>query len=202
MKNLKVWQKLALMGAVFMLPFAVVTGKMASSVNTLGVEFARQEIRGLNYYTPALTLLRDLQQHRGMAFALSSGDGSFKERLARKGADIDNDIKNVEDVDRRLDATLHTTKKWTAVSVACRALLNADVNLSRDDAFDRHTKVIGEVIALIAAVADASNLTLDPDIDSYYLMNVLIFQGPELSDSLAQARGLGTGLIAGRNTTP
>ena len=45
MKNLKVWQKLALMGAVFMLPFAAVTSKMTSSVNTLGVEFARQEIR-------------------------------------------------------------------------------------------------------------------------------------------------------------
>ncbi len=183
MKNLKVWQKLALMGTVFMLPFAVVTGKMASSVNTLGVEFARQEIRGLNYYTPALILLRDLQQHRGMAAALSSGDGAFQERVARKGADIENDIKTVSDVDRRLDSALHTTRKWTALSVACRALLNEDVNLSRDDTFERHTKVIEEVIALIAEVGDASNLTLDPDIDSYYLMNVLVFQGPELSDS-------------------
>jgi hypothetical protein len=53
-----------------MLPFAVVTSKMASSVNTLGVEFARQEIRGLIYYTPALTLLKDLQQHRGIGRCL------------------------------------------------------------------------------------------------------------------------------------
>ena len=41
MKNLKVWQKLALMGAVFMVPFAVVTYKMTSSVNALGTEFGR-----------------------------------------------------------------------------------------------------------------------------------------------------------------
>ena len=47
MRNLKAWQKLALMGAVFMLPFAVVTYKLASSINTLGVEAAQRELRGL-----------------------------------------------------------------------------------------------------------------------------------------------------------
>src|SRR5437879_11430948 len=62
MKHLNVWHKLALMGAVFILPFAVVTDKMVSSVNTLGTEFARREMLGLEYYTPLLKLLQDLQQ--------------------------------------------------------------------------------------------------------------------------------------------
>ena len=44
MRNLKAWQKLGLIGAISMLPFAVVSYKMASSINTLGVEFAQQEI--------------------------------------------------------------------------------------------------------------------------------------------------------------
>ena len=56
MQNLRVWQKLALMGAVFMLPFAGVTYKMTSSIQVLGVDFAEQELRGLEYYTPALAL--------------------------------------------------------------------------------------------------------------------------------------------------
>ena len=59
MRNLKAWQKLGLIGTISMLPFAVVTYKMASSINTLGVEFAQQEIRGLEYYTPLTTLLND-----------------------------------------------------------------------------------------------------------------------------------------------
>ena len=33
MRNLKMWQKLALMGAIFMIPFAGVTYQMASSIN-------------------------------------------------------------------------------------------------------------------------------------------------------------------------
>jgi methyl-accepting chemotaxis protein len=91
-RNLKVWQKLVVMGAVCMLPFAAITWRMVSSIDELGVEFARQEIRGLEYYRPLLTLLKDLQQHRGMAAAWLSGDASFKERLDSKGTDIENDI--------------------------------------------------------------------------------------------------------------
>src|SRR6266576_4812716 len=118
MKNLKVWQKLVLMGTVFMLPFAVVTYKMVSSINELGVEFARQEVRGLEYHAPLLALLKDLQQHRGMASAWLSGDASFKRKLADKSTEIENDLKIVDGVDRRLDGALQTSKKWSALSSA------------------------------------------------------------------------------------
>ena len=202
MKNLKVWQKLALMGAVFMLPFAIVTYTMVSSIDKLGIEFARQEIRGLEYYTPALTLLKDLQQHRGMAYALLHGDGSFKEPLASKGTEIENDIKKLDDVDQRLGSALHTTAKWSALSAASRDLLTKSQSLSADQSFEAHTKAIEGAVALISDAGDGSNLTLDPDLDSYYLMNVVIFQGPELSEMLAQARGLGTGMKASNSRAP
>ena len=77
MNKLRVWQKLAAMGAVLMLPFGVVTYKMTASINTLGTEFARQEIRGLEYYSPALALLKDLQRHLGTASAWLGGGASF-----------------------------------------------------------------------------------------------------------------------------
>src|SRR5437773_2350631 len=96
------------MAAVFVVPFAVVTYRMAASINTLGVEFAEQELRGLEYYTPLLRLLNDLQQHRGMAAIWLNGDRSFKERLDSKSADLDTDIRKVNEVDQRLDGALHT----------------------------------------------------------------------------------------------
>jgi hypothetical protein len=56
MKNLKAWQELGLMAAVFVVPFAVVTYKMVSSINVLGAQFAEQELRGLEYYSPLRAL--------------------------------------------------------------------------------------------------------------------------------------------------
>jgi len=49
MKNLKVWQKLTILGGPFMLPLAVVFYTMASSISTHNIEFARQEARGVEY---------------------------------------------------------------------------------------------------------------------------------------------------------
>ena len=185
MKNLKVWQKLALMGAVFMVPFAVVTYKMVSSINTLGVEFARQERLGLEYYRPLLSLLGNLQLHRAMSAAV--GEAAAQAGLAAKAADIENDIKTVDQVDQRLDGVLHTTKQWSALAAACRELLAKSGGLAATDNFALHSKVIGDAIALIGQVSDASNLTLDPDVDSYYLMDVVMFQAPELSEDVSQA---------------
>ena len=202
MKNLKVWQKLVFMGMLSMLPFAVVTYKMVSSINELGVEFARQEVRGLEYHAPLLALLKDLQQHRGMAAAFLSGDASFKGRLAGKRADIENALKLVDGVDRRLDGALHTSKSWSALSSACRDVLNKTEAWPVDESFEQHTRVIEDVIALITSVGDASKLTLDPDLDSYYLMNIVIFQGPELGELLAKIRGLGSGIAASQKGTP
>ena len=62
--------------------------------------------------------------------------------------------------------------------------------------------MIEDTISLITHVGDTSQLTLDPDLYSYYLMNIVIFQGPELSEALAQARGLGGSIAASGKATP
>jgi methyl-accepting chemotaxis protein WspA len=202
MKNLKVWQKLALLGAVFMLPFAIVTYTMAKSIDDMGVDFAKQELLGLEYYSPLSALLKDLQQHRGMAAAGLNGDSSFKAALAERRLDIENDVKKVDDVDRGLDSALHTSKKWAALKAETRDLVERSLSQPAAESFASHTMVIDHTIALITDVGDASYLTLDPDIDSYYLMNIMVFQGPELAEVLARARGLGVTIAASKTVTP
>jgi methyl-accepting chemotaxis protein len=71
-----------------------------------------------------------------------------------------------------------------------------------EESFEQHTRVIEDAIALITSVGDASKLTLDPDLDSYYLMNIVIFQGPELGELLAKIRGLDSGIAASQKGTP
>ena len=202
LKNLKVWQKLALLGVVLMVPFAVVTYELVASVNKLGIEFARKELRGTEYFHPLLNLLKLCQQHRDLAGGFLSGDTSLKDRLAAAETEIDKAIEAVDATDQRLNAVLDTTKKWSPLKAACRQVVDKTRKLSVAESFEHHNKFIAELIGLIAQVGDASNLTLDPDMDSYYLMDVLIFKGPELSELLGQARALGTGAAAAGTLTP
>ena len=79
MKNLKIWQKLALLAAIFTIPFLVVTWTLLSTVDSQGVAFARQERDGLQAVLPLLRIGQDLQKHRNLVDQLL-------EYLLRRGA--------------------------------------------------------------------------------------------------------------------
>lgn len=53
---------------------------------------------------------------------------------------------------------------------------------------------IVELITLGEAVADASNLTLDPEINAYVLMDAIFFKHPGAANQLAQLRDIGVSL--------
>jgi methyl-accepting chemotaxis protein len=175
---------------------------MVASIQTMGIQFAKHESEGLRYYRPLLGLLKNLQEHRGIEAVILSGDASFKSTLDGKRIELGNDVKAVDEIDQVLGSTLSTTSKWTALRSSTRVLLDGSLRRTPAESLGLHTKVIEDTISLITHVGDTSQLTLDPDLDSYYLMNIVIFQGPELSEVLAQARGLGGSIAASGKPTP
>ncbi|MDW8438619.1 MAG: ATP-binding protein, partial [Chloroherpetonaceae bacterium] len=60
-----------------------------------------------------------------------------------------------------------------------------------------HSDIIDKLALLIAHVGDVSNLVLDPDIDSYYMMDGVIFRIPLLVQKISQARDLGRRIALG-----
>ena len=201
MRHLQAWQKLLLMGAISMVPFAVVTFKMASSVDTLGVEFARREIRGLQYYEPLATLLLDLQRHRDLVAGVN-GPAASAGDLPGSRANVEHDVTKVDEVNARLGDGLRATEAWTTLRDGIRDLLDKAPRLLAEESYARHSRLIADAVALIAQVGDASNLTLDPDLGRKHLIEVLIYQGPELSESLSRARGFGRMVAQNRASTP
>jgi len=201
-KNLTIGNKLALLGIMFMIPFAAVTYIMVSSINSEKVEFARLELLGTEYYTPLSALLKDLQNHNTLAAALLSGDASYADKLAAGRNDVEADIAKVDEVDSHLDSALHTSELWKALRGSVQELIDETPKLSAAESLDRHQKAIDATVFLISKVSDNSKLTLDPDIDSYYMMNIVMFQGPATCDFLAQARSLSCRMAATKIGTP
>jgi methyl-accepting chemotaxis protein len=60
-----------------------------------------------------------------------------------------------------------------------------------------HTDAVQASIDLISQVSDGSNLTLDPDVDTYYLMDGAVFRVPQLMAEVGVLRGLGAAAAAG-----
>ncbi len=185
---------------VFLVPFAVVVYQLIAEINE-GINFAEKERLGLQYNNPSRKLLEDMQQHRGMVYGYLNGESSFKEQIIFKQSQIEEDIKAIDAVDRQLGTTLVTTERWMALKKDWQMLKGKVLKLSPQDSFDVHTALIADILSLMFHVGDTSNLILDPELDSYYLMDAVVTKLPSMTEQLGQIRGVGTGAIAKQNIT-
>jgi methyl-accepting chemotaxis protein len=188
MKNLKIWQKLLLLAAVFTLPFLVVTATLLHTVKEQ-VGFAEGELVGLVYAQPLLKLGDDLRAHRAIADRVLAGQ-PLQSQLDASAAELQADLRAVDGVYARPDGEAYGAKRWEILRDAIRSLLADQRARTPESSFDLHSKMIGDTAGLVGQVADVSKLILDPQLDSYYLMITLLTEGPQVSEYLAQSRVL------------
>jgi len=201
MKRMKVWQKLGFLGIVFLIPLTIFSYKMIASMRAMGIGFAEQERIGVEYLMPLYTLLEDLQQHRDRAAALLNGESGFAERMIAKRGEVLTDLRLIDTIDQRLGATLQTTERWTALRKRMWQLVESTPSDKAQENFQRHTALIEELLSFMAHIGDRSKLVLDPDLDSAYLIDLVVRQIPQFSESLSQARGIGAGIAARKSKT-
>jgi methyl-accepting chemotaxis protein len=139
-------------------------------------------------------LLESLPQHRGMANALLQGDESFRPKLTALQAQIDQDME-------LLAQRVAAGDCWgVAVRVhriqGAWSFITQQVNgFEPAESFARHTALVSEVLYLINDVADAAGL-LALTGDSSRLIDAAINTLPQVTETLGQARGMGTGVAA------
>ena len=163
-----------------------------------GIEATRKEQLGVEYVQSLRKLLANVQQYRGMSNAYLSGDLSFKPALMDKQLEIENDIRAVDELDRRLGKRLHTTSRWAAWKNQRELLAEMKTGVSPQQSFIVHTELIAQLLALVAHVADKSGLSLDGDIDSHHLARAMTGELLQLVENMGQIRALGSGIAARR----
>jgi methyl-accepting chemotaxis protein len=173
--------KAVLISATFLAPLALLAtfyyGNLASQI-----DFSSKERLGVQYTLAAAPLL-DIGQR---ARAGAGTDGRLDEAASRLAA-----------VEQQLGAGLGTAPLHADLSRAVQALQAAPPAQATAAA----DAVVKAGIALLVQATDGSNLTLDPDIDSYYLMDGSLFRLPDLIDQVAALRDLAAGIVAGGEAT-
>src|SRR5579871_1944823 len=193
MNNLKYPQKFLLIGLLMVLPLALVMRDYVQQVN-IGVDFAAKEQLGLQYNQPLTHFLQLAQKHSALAILTSGGVTAFKADFDANEAAITASIKDIDAVDQRLGGTLGVSAQWAAIKKDwqdMQGMMSSMGAMSAQDTIDAHAKIDGEILALITAVGNNSNLILDPDIDTYYIMDTITTKLPTSSEYLAQVRNYG-----------
>ena len=193
LKNMKIGQKLALVVIVMGAPIAVLVYLFIDARN-VEIEEAQQEIVGAQFLHPMRQLLEHIPMHRAAADALLRGDVDAHNRMLEAQTAVDSDIASL-DSDNGGPAQFNARMQWEQFKDDWRRLKEDILELSADEAFQRHLTLTAEVTGLIRTVADQTNLALDPGRDSHYLMDAVVTILPEMTENMSVMQALGTSVI-------
>jgi methyl-accepting chemotaxis protein len=190
-KRLSISAKLAVIAFFLLLPTLVVIGMFTQEKNT-NIEFAEKEVRGVEYLGSLKNLLVKLTEHRSVTDNyLRATVGRDNSEILQQSKNVSDAIKAVEDMDLLYGAGFKTADSWQKIKQQWSGLESQALQLSADDSFTRHSELVEQVNALMIHVSDQSNLTLDPEVSTFYLMSVVSIRLPELLDHISERRSVG-----------
>jgi methyl-accepting chemotaxis protein len=160
------------------------------------IAFTMKERQGVSYAREVLPLLKLAQQQREIA-AASQLKGADASALAAANEAYANQLKKVEQIDSQLGAELETSKALAALKEANVAVAAGDWSKTHDN----YSKRVDAVLALLTQAADGSNLTLDPDLDSYYLMDSATGALPMIIEATARLSDRARAVARGQAAT-
>ncbi|MFQ5580487.1 MAG: nitrate- and nitrite sensing domain-containing protein [Nitrospiria bacterium] len=199
-RDMKIRNKMLVTGFALFIPLVVLIVMLAVEKD-IAIDFGQKEIYGVEYLLPLNHAVVNIPKHRGMANVYLNGDLNIKERLESQARKIDEGFEKISAVDLKHGALLDSTQKLRRLKEDWSELKNKTLRLTAKESFERHSALIADVIGLISHVGDTSNLILDPDLDSYYLMDAIVVKLPVLSENLGQLRGLTSGVAARQEIT-
>jgi PAS domain S-box-containing protein len=193
--RLRVSRKLMLISVAFMIPDSILLTLFLLDINS-DIHFAESEQLGNEYQRPLERLLQYLPQHRVLTRDLGVGLDPTNAGLLSVQRRVDDAFAEAATIDARIGTKLRFTNEGLAkrhrehlriASMRSEWLdLKAHVaTLSVAEREARHLHLKADVRMTIAHVGDFSNLILDPDLDSYYLMDATLLAMPELQDRMA-----------------
>lgn len=199
--SLKIWQKLLSVAVGFLVPVVLVLGLLVGNQNAQ-IAFSAKEQIGARYLVPLVGLLDSVQRQRGLTNQVLSGNKSAQANLDKVKQEVRSDLEALKAIDSRFGAELQTKEEVINLSQELDNLITYSSSLNPQDSWIAHTNLIkNRILPLIAKVSNTSNLILDPELDSRWIMAMSVQTLPRFTERLAQLRGYGTGLLAGKSAS-
>ena len=197
MNRLGYTRKFTLLALISVVAFATVTYSLYVSLDKeIGV--LERELEGLVLVGQVSKAVQLMQQHRGLSAGALSGIEAMRGKRAAREKEV---VEAFRKLDAELPPSLASGDGWRNIKADWQRLREKGLDLTQAECFAMHTRLIGHTLLLGVAVADEYALTLDPEIDSYYLIDTVVNKLPQAIEYLAQLRAYGIANLADRRVT-
>ncbi|WP_179958202.1 methyl-accepting chemotaxis protein [Chitinimonas arctica] len=183
MRRLSYPVRFGLIGAVATLAL-IYLGYGLYRTNQDNVDFSAKERLGVLYLDSAVHVLAALLEARNVA---AEPDGPA--RMGAVSGKVDAALAKAATIEQTVGAELGTAKGFATLKTVWEAARASD-KAPVTERIVRHNGAIEQSLGLLITACDNSNLTLDPDIDSYYLMDAVCVKLPSLAARLGEQTAL------------
>ncbi len=188
--KLNISSKLTAVVIALCIPIVILLYLLVHEKN-IAIDFGQKEIYGNDYLIPMRKALQHLPEHKVLSYRKKTTGSVSTSTLATLEASLDQDIKEIEAVEKRHSAGFkQMSKKLNEFKTGWSNLKSKVDMLSVSQSEERHTKLIAALRDLIVYTGNDSNLILDPDLDTFYLMDVTLIKIPTKVDYLFQLQSL------------
>ena len=190
MNRLRYAWKFLLIGVLVAIPLGYVL-YLQNDISTERIDFNERERSGVSWVEPAREFLYQVERRRVTAVAVALGLSSFNSDFNAATDEADKAVKKVNEMDAEYGADLRTTKKWVQARTLWENLKKQKLTTA-DEADKYHADIAALMLDLILNQAGSnSNLVLDQELESYFLMDAYLRKMPALLDAVTRSATLG-----------
>lgn len=162
----------------FAIPLFLLIYFTVDNINN-NIDLADMELKGTRYERPLVILMAELGNHQLARFASSSTDSSSAaaieyrkytsriDELLAQFANLANNDENEKFVIEMRHGQELLQKNWN------------DIKAENTDYHPKYAEMMQNLNKMIVHIGDKSSLILDPDLDSYYLMDIAVNRLPK-----------------------
>lgn len=154
----------------------------------------QRQLAGLDNTCSLLTMMKTIQQHRGVSSGILGGKPQQNRKLQELSNLVDQHVKILSST-----MTKEYLQQWNTIIPQWRDIqsncLNTDVLIN----FENYCDVLEDIQALILDVTDHSGLTSSANSDEQILAGEIFAHFPALIEDLGQLRALSTHAAASRD---
>lgn len=207
MNKLKIINKFLLI-SLFIFILLIISLFQFYTTNSANKEFSQKERYGVMYASPSKQITLNVHKFRSLVIQYINGDNTVESQISSTKPTIDLYFNKIQEIDKNNKQVLDNKASKKLVSTDIDKTLsewdnlkNNYSNMNSDTFKSKMAVLLTDLATLHSDISDNSNLTLDPDLDSYYSMDVVMFRQLALSDYLYQIKDLTNSIITNKNKT-
>ena len=202
MRRLPMAHKFLLVCLCFAVPLAYLLASLAGDRHEAQA-FSAKELVGLQQVRQASALLNSAMALRGNAVGLAAKINGAEARRAESLAKFDAQAQALEKLVQDAQDPLNVGRNLAEARSKAQALASLGSSTELETVITAGYALTDSVLTLIEQASSESNLALDPDADTYYLMLTVTDGMPRLQDAIGRVRALGAAVAeAGTPTYP